>query len=116
MQGGPARGESVERERFLSQADEEAWDTNSTNGDKGNAFIVVTAGHAHSTGIQRRLLVHQEQIAMMPMMQPHLDIPRAIGLANHRMSAGPPIIEVAHQRYRLCLRGNAKKIDGLFHP
>ena len=65
--------------------------------------------------IKRRFAINQELIVMMSMRQRHLNAPAAIMLPFHRMRAGVPIVEVAHQKNLFGLGSPAKEIDRLGH-
>src|SRR5690348_4371574 len=73
----------------------------------------MIAGDALRLGVEHRLPVHDESIVVMAMPQLELGVPRAIGMALHRMRRGMPVIEIAGDEDFPGIGSGADEIDRL---
>ena len=65
--------------------------------------------------IERRLAVHEKAVAMVSVGERQVDLPRAVGLAVHRVRRGMPTVEIARDKNFLRIQSAANKIHRLGH-
>ena len=75
----------------------------------------MVAGNPLRPRVELRFAVHEETIMVVPVIQLHLEQPRAVRLALHGMGGLIPIIEIAGYMNLFGFRGQADEIDRLSH-
>src|SRR5881394_2587536 len=77
-----------------------------------HALVLVVPSDALRTRVEREDAIHEEGVAVMPVLEIHVDQPRAIRHLLHGMRMRIPLVEIPHQSHRLGLGRVADEIHG----
>src|SRR6266498_1171697 len=83
----------------------------SAHGDEGDLLVLLVSGHALGMRVEHQLVIHHEEVVVMPMIERNLRPPGPVGHAFHGVGGGVPIIEIAGDEYLAGMRSEANERD-----